>query len=494
VDSGNDRIRKVTPDGMISTVVGNGKDGFGGDGGKAASAQLNRPRGVSVDSFNLYIADSGNDRIRKVTPDGMISTVAGKGKGISPSNSFSGDGGKATSAQLNFPMGIAVDSVGNLYIADSHNDRIRKVTHDGTISTVAGNGLGLWQSTLNISDDGGEATSAWVPAPSDVAVDSAGNLYIPHGNRVSKISPDGVITTIAGGHAFRAPYDMAVDSDGNIYLADEYSNRIRKVTPDGASITIAGNGTRGYSGDGSKAVSAQLAWPRHVAVDAAGNIYIAGGGNRIRKVTADGVITTIAGNGKKGYSGDGGPATSAQISSLTDIAADSKGNLYFTEVEIPNIPLRGSVLPDLMKHRVRKVSSDGVITTIAATGTSVAVDSAGNLYIADRDSIGIRKYTSAGLEITFPGNWDEKLQAIAVDSAGNLYVVEEGNHCISKITPAGVITTVAGNGTAGFSGDGGPAASAQLRNPTKIAVDAAGNLYILDNKNNRIRKVFSASR
>ena len=217
---------------------------------------------MAVDaSGNLYIADTGNNRIRKVSATGIITTVAGNG-----SAGYSGDGGPATSAQLDGPEGVAVDGSGNLYIADTCNNRIRKVSATGIITTVAGNG------SAGYSGDGGPATSAQLSLPAGVAVDGSGNLYI----------------------------------------ADSGNNRIRKVSATGIITTVAGNGSPGYSGDGGPATSAQLNQPAGVAVDASGNLYIAdSSNNRIRKVSATGIITTVAGNGFDGYSGDGGPATSA---------------------------------------------------------------------------------------------------------------------------------------------------------------------------------------
>jgi len=288
------RIRKVTASGVISTVVGNGTRGFSGDGGPAASAQLNFPYGVAVDVVgNLYIADDGNNRVRKVSAGGVISTVAGNG-----TFGFGGDGGPATSAQLYEPSGVAVDVAGNLYIADTANNRVRKVTVAGVISTVAGNG------TSGFSGDGGPATSAQLNLPSGVVVDVADNLYI----------------------------------------ADTINNRVRKVTVAGVISTVAGNGTAGFSGDGGPATSAQLNAPNGVAVDAAGNLYIADGNNVVREVTA-GAISTVAGNGKIGFSGDGGPATSAQLNVPSGVALDAAGNLYIAEVGF-----QGS-------SRIRKVGS-----------------------------------------------------------------------------------------------------------------------------------------
>jgi sugar lactone lactonase YvrE len=503
-DAGSGAIRKVS-NGAITTVAGNGTQGFSGDGGPATGAQLNQPSGVAVDSAgNLYIADSSNYRVRKVS-NGIITTVAGNG-----TPGFSGDNGPATSAQLgrNF-TGLAVDSAGNLYIADMTDSCIRKVSN-GVITTVAGGGGAL--------GDNGPATSARLNSPFGVAVDSTGNLYIADlfNDRIRKVS-SGVIATIAGdGTAGRAgddapatsgqlfdPSGVAMDSVGNVYIADRYNNRIRKVS-NGAIATVAGNGAQGYSGDGGPAASAQLNNPWGVAVDSADNLYIADYGNwRIRKVS-NGVITTVAGNGTPGFSGDGGPAIDAELYAPSGIAVDPAGNLYFA---------------DTLNNRVRKISN-GVIATVAGSGTQllggysgdggpatsaqlyqpdgVAVDSTGNLYIADFYNAVIRE-VSNGVITTVAGDGtggysgdngpatNARLglpQGVTVDSAGNLYISDPAH--IRKVAN-GVITTVAGNGTSGFSGDGGPATDAELYLPSGVAVDSAGNVYIADTDNDRIR-------
>src|ERR1035437_6377065 len=504
-DSGNHRIRKVSG-GTITTGAGNGNSGFAGDGGPATSASLKFPAGVAVDSAgNLYIAEPSNYRVRKVS-GGTITTVAGNGN---PGNSA--DGGPATSASIS-PFGVAVDSAGNLYIADPNNLRIRKVS-GGTITTVAGYG------NQGFSGDGGPATSASLNSPIGVAVDSAGNLYIADTFRIRKVS-GGTITTVAGNGAYRfsgdggpatsawlnIPEAVAVDSAGNLYIADLDNYRVRKVTH-GTITTVAGNGSPGFSGDGGPATLASLSQPTGVAVDSAGNLYIADPNNqRVRKVSG-GTITTVAGNGNAsgGFSGDGGPATSASLDNPGAVAVDSTGNLY---------------IADYLNHRVRKVSG-GTITTVAGNGNygfsgdggpatsasvnpyRVAVDSAGNLYIAELNNR-IRK-VSGGTITTVAGNGNfdssgdggpatsaslEGPVGLAADSADNLYIAETSR--IRKVS-GGTITTVAGNGNYGFSGDGGPASSASLNQPGGVAVDSAGNLYIADLFNYRIREVFARS-
>ncbi len=327
----------VTGTDTITTIAGTGTAGFAGDGGQATSAQLNVPVGVAVDqSGNVYVADALNHRVRRITPAGTITTIAGTGTA-----GFAGDGGQATSAQLNAPNGVAVATNGDVYIADTSNNRIRRVTSAGTITTVAGIG------TAGSTGDGGQATSAQINAPTGVAVDGSGNFYIAevNGNRVRRVTSAGVITTFAGtgtagfsgdgGQAtsaqLRSPFGVALDAAGNLYIADAVNYRIRRVTQAGVITTFAGTGTPGATGDGGQATAAQLNVPLGVAVDAGGNVYIADSSNhRIRRVTAAGVITTIAGNGTAGNTGDGGPAQSAQLNTPQGVAVGRDGSLYLS--------------------------------------------------------------------------------------------------------------------------------------------------------------------
>ncbi|MDN3297266.1 SMP-30/gluconolactonase/LRE family protein, partial [Streptomyces ficellus] len=248
----------------ISTVAGTGIGGFEGDDGPAVSAQLNYPYGIALDSTGtLYFSDHGNHRVRKVTADGTISTIAGTGTA-----GYRGDDGPATSAQLNWPRDVAVDGAGTVYIVDSSNNRVRRIAADGTISTVAGTGK------AGFGGDGGLATSAQL----------------------------------------NVPFGLAVDSTGALYIAEYNSHRVRRITADGKITTVAGTGTAGSKGDGGPAVSAQLNRPQALAVDDTGNLYIADSNNhRVRKVAADGTISTVAGTGTAGFDGDDGPATSAQL-------------------------------------------------------------------------------------------------------------------------------------------------------------------------------------
>ena len=340
----------------IYTVAGNGTAGFSGDNGPATNAQLHGPYGVAVDSNgNLYISDPGNNVVRKVSSS-VISTAAGN-----HTPGYSGDNQSPTGAQLNAPYGVAVDSAGNLYIADSANNVIRKVSK-GLISTVAGNG------TTGYTGDHSQATSAQLATPEGVAVDSAGNIYIADfGNNVIREVSSGQIATTAGngGYGYGGdgnqatsaelyqPVSVAVDSAGNLYIADSVNSRIRKVSASSGQITtVAGNGTSGFAGDGSTATSAELNQPLGVAVDSAGNIYIADTfNNRIRKVS-NGVITTIAGSGTGGYSGDGGAAPNAALYQPTGVAVDSAGNVY---------------LADYVNNRVRVLTQASCMYSVGST-------------------------------------------------------------------------------------------------------------------------------
>lgn len=336
----------------ISTVAGTRTAGPKGDGGRAVDAELKSPYGIAVDSLGtVYISDHGNHRIRKVTTDGKISTVAGNG-----SPSHKGDGGPAVSAQVSSPRDIAVDSTGAVYLADTGNHRVRKITADGMISTVAGTGV------HNSTGDGGPATAARLHTPYGVAVDGEGALFIAEygGHRVRKVAVDGTISTIAGtgsagsggngGAASKAqlnrPYAVAVDGEGNLYIAEADNHRIRKVAADGTISMFAGTGNVGSGGDGGSATSAQLSGPRGMVVDSAGILYVADYGNhRVRKITPDGVISTVAGTESGtsgGFGGDGGPAVAAQLKNPTGLAVDSVDTLF---------------IADHGNHRLRRITS-----------------------------------------------------------------------------------------------------------------------------------------
>ena len=337
--------------GIITTVAGDGTNAFSGDGGAAISAELNYPSGVAINAEgNLFIADSNNGRLRRVDTNGIMTTVAGNG-----TFSFSGDGGAATNAGLG-ASGVTVDVGGNLFIADLGNNRIRKVTTNGIIMTVAGNGTNSFFatgviSTNSYSGDGGAATNAALNSPTDVAVDAGGNLFIAdsRNNRIRMVALNGIITTVAGNGtqsysgdggtatnaALNSPNGIAMDANGNLLIADTGNNRIRKVDINGIITTLAGNGTNGYSGDGSAATNAEILHPSGVAVDTAGNVFIADTYNeRIRKLDANGIIMTVAGNGNYNYlnlSDDGEAATNAALASPWNLAVDAGGDLFIAD-------------------------------------------------------------------------------------------------------------------------------------------------------------------
>ncbi len=323
---------------IISTIAGTGTPGYGGDGGNATAAQIYVPENLAVDSIgNVYIADSRNNRVRKVTPAGLITTIAGTG-----SAAYSGDGGQATAAELAHPFDITIDNGGNLFIVDNANHCIRKIDHSGVITTVVGTGA------AGYSGDGGPATAATFYFPSALVFDDTGNMYISDcgNNCIRKVSVSGTVGTFAGtgtagfsgdgGQATAAmlssPWGMAIDGAGNLLIADKINYRIRKVSTTGIINTVSGGSTSGYSGDGGPASNARIYEPTAMIVDSTGNIYFSDNGNfRIRKITAAGIISTFAGNGIIGYSGDGGPATAAQIGYCLGLARSRAGELFLTD-------------------------------------------------------------------------------------------------------------------------------------------------------------------
>lgn len=329
---GDYKIWKINSVGVVSTGAGNGIENYSGDGGQATSAQLNTPTNLVFDVVgNLYIADSANNRVRKISPTGVITTAAGTGVA-----GYSGDGGAATSAMLNGPEGLASDADGNVYIADTQNNRIRKLLPNGTIISIAGNG------NASFYGDGGPANSASIHAPQGLYSAGGGYIYIADtGNqRIRELLPNGNITTVAGngklgsagdgGEALSAelnlPTGVALDSAGNLYIADQGNNRVRSISPNGVIFTFAGAGSA--LGDGGPAMTAQLSAPASVAADAAGNVYISDTGNNRIRLVSGGTIKTLAGTGVCCYSGDGGPASAAQLNSPSGLVVDSSGRLF----------------------------------------------------------------------------------------------------------------------------------------------------------------------
>jgi uncharacterized protein (TIGR03437 family) len=335
----------------ITTIAGSGGSaGFSGDGGSSVGSQLNFPAGMAVDkSGTLYIADGLNNRVRKVS-GGVISTVAGNGTA-----GFTGDNGSATSAELSNPIGVAVDSSGNLYIADSGNNVVRKVAN-GTITTFAGSN----SAGAGYSGDTGSATGAQLNDPVGVAVDSSGNVYIADaGNNVIRQVSGGTIITAAVG--FTHPDGVAVDSSGNLYVADTVGRRIVKFSG-GAYTTVAGNGNIGFGGDDGPGTRAALNDPMGIAVDSSGNVYIADTFNgRVRILTSSGIITTIAGTGSLYFSGDNGPAIQAALYFPHAVAVDSAGNIYIADTF-------NAVVRELQGGAFPVVSTNGVVNAASFAG------------------------------------------------------------------------------------------------------------------------------
>ena len=507
-DSGNNCVRVISASGTIGTFAGNSSLGpaYGGDGGPAADAALNGPTGVAVDaSGNLYIADTYNNRVRKVAPDGTITTAAGTG-----TPGFSGNNQPVATSALFLPTAVAVDTSGNLYVADLGNSLIRMVA-SGNVKTVAGNPTGVPPS------DGLTAVSVRLSGPTGVAVDPGGNVFFAEGSigsgsglaggvfRIWKVTADGLFFAWAGNgqNSFsgdggpasvaqtNAPSGVALDSSGNLYVADYLNHRVRKITPAGLITTIAGTGVAGFSGDGGPAVNAQLNGPLGVAADAFGNVFIAdSGNNRIREVLADGTIGTYAGNGNAGFFGDGGSALQAAMHSPSALTLDASDNLF---------------VADTLDFRVRKIDVFNIITTVAGNGlqgsagdgglassaslnapTGVAVDGAGDIFIADAGAGQVRKVAPNGAISTVVGGGPSP-RGVAVDAAGNLYIADDAHNQVRQISEGGIVTTISGTGACCYSGDGGPAVLAQWNQPRGLVVDPTGNVYVADAGNNAIR-------
>jgi sugar lactone lactonase YvrE len=473
-------IRQVSPTGIISTVFT-----LSGSPG----TDLKQVEGLGIDAQdNLYLTEWLGHTVLKIGANGSATTIAGTGAA-----GFSGDGGPATAAQLYGPSAVAIANDGTVYIADSGNNRVRKVALDGAISTIAGTGSSLGNILLppvfqacEFSGDGGLATSASLCNPAQLAFDQAGGLWVADfGNsRVRRISPEGIIATVAGngqfvpvgqtgdgidyspatpfssgdgGPAIHATFDRVggaiYDAAGNLYVSDSGGNRIRKIAPDGTIGTVAGTGQAGYSGDGGPALQATLFGAGPLAVDPKGDLYVLTGDSRVRKITADGTIHLVAGTGTgvglDRAQGDGGPAVNATLNEPGGVAFDAQGNIY---------------IADTSNARLRKIDTSGIITTIVGPGqpgtdyyNAAAVDPQGNMFLA---------WTHAAL---YP--------AVTTNAVSGM---------VLRVNPGGTLSRVVGNGqpcTGGpfgtqFAFDGMPALDAQLCEVRSFTIDKNGVMYL----------------
>ena len=444
----NDRLRVVSSSGVISTFAGNGLSGPPLSGsGSASTVALDRPSAVAVDNAgNVLIADSAANQIVEVTPSGIAGVFAGTGVA-----GFSGDGGPATAAELDYPNALAISATGALLISDGGNRRVREVSASGIITTVAGNG------TLGLSGDGGPAAEAGLSEPLGVAV-GPGGVYVADAwnDAVRRNLPSGVIETVAtAADGLSFPVAVAVDAAGDIFVAD-WSNRVVEITPSGTATTFAGTGVAGFSGDGGPATAAELDHPSGLAVASNGDVYIAdAGNNRVRMVNPSGIITTVAGTGVAGFSGDGGPATAAELDYPNGLALGPDGGLF---------------IADRNNQRIREILPDGTITTVAGNG-----------------EVGYTGENVPALSeaLNYPAG-------VAVGPSGNLYIADDGNCIVQKVTMAsGDVTTIAGwtpiRGVTPVCGYIGADGSGMLNHPTSVAVDPGVGILIADSLNNRVR-------
>jgi sugar lactone lactonase YvrE len=542
-DLENNTIRKITPSGVVTTLAGTAGS-YGSADGTGAAALFHGPSGVAVDgSGNVFVADAGNNTIRKITPGGVVTTLAGTA-GLSGSAD-----GTGAAARFKGPSGVAVDGSGNVFVGDYSNYTIRKITPSGVVTTLAGtagswgsadgtgaaarfNGLAAvavdgsdnvfvadsWNSAIRkITPSGVVTTLVSAGYPEGVAVDGSGNVFFAdHSNTIRKITPSGVVTTLAGsadqpGSAdgtgaaalFYWPAGVAVDGSGNVFVADDGNNTIRKITPSGVVTTLAGSADQRGSADGTGA-AARFNGPEGVVVDGSGNVFVADDGNNtIRKITPSGVVTTLAGTAGSWGSADGTGAA-ARFNGPDGVAVDGAGNVF---------------VADSWNNTIRKITPSGVVTTLAGTAGSwgsadgtgaaarfngpegVAVDGSGNVFVADAGNSTIRKITPGGVVTTLAGTAGSyggadgtgaaalfnEPEGVAVDGSGNVFVADAGkSSTIRKITPSGVVTTLAG--TAGLSGSAdGTGAAASFSFPSGVAVDGSGNVFVADG--NTIRKI-----
>jgi sugar lactone lactonase YvrE len=499
-DKNNNRIRKVTPDGVVTTLAGDGTAGF-------TISSFNNPQGITVDRLrNAYVADTGNHSIRRITNvytlpenNGVVTTIAGSGTPAITDGSGIG-------ANFNAPRGLDIDQEGNVFVADTGNNRIRKITPAGVVTIYAG------QATAGFLDSTG--TNARFNAPWGIAVDLLGNVWVGDSanhrvrqiDRYLTVSSRGTGSTTFSSDNLNTPQQITVSRSGNVFVADVNNHRIRSFTPGvGGFGVIAGNGTVS-SVDGFR-TTATFNRPEGVAIASDGTMYVAEyGTHRIRRITPGGYVSTFAGTTQGFLDGVG---TNARFNFPRGIAVGPDDTIY---------------VADESNHRIRKITPSGVVTTLAGTtsgfqngvGTNarfnfpvgIAVDPLGNLYIGDRSNNRIRKIGGTAAQLppnqaivtTIAGSTTEGFQngvgssalfyyprGIALGPDGNLYVADASNNAIRRVTPAGVVTTFAGQITAGFTN--GTGTNARFNFPWMITVDSAGNVYVGDETNNCIRKI-----
>ncbi|MEY2496367.1 MAG: hypothetical protein QOJ45_2859 [Verrucomicrobiota bacterium] len=508
-DAGNQTIRKVTPAGVVSTFAGQGQT-FGSADGSGASARFNSPSDCAMDSAgNIYVADTGNHTIRKITPGGAVTTFAGK-PGVA-----GGADGSAASATFNQPFGVAVDQSGNVYVADAANSTIRRISTTGEVVTLAGS------AGVTGSSDGLGAAARF-RIPEGIAIDSTGTIYVSDtGNHtIRTISPSGVVITLAGAAGlagtsdgsgpaarFNRPYHIVADTNGSMYVADAGNHTIRLVTATGSVSTVAGSGGTPGNVDGP-GDTARFNLAKGIAIDSSGTLGIADtGNNEVRKVS-NGTVSTLAGTNRSSAGSEDGPRLSARFYFPYDLARDGNGNLF---------------VADFANNTIRKITPDGIVSAIAgAVGlagyvdgvgsaarfnqpTGVAADRFGNVYVGDSNNYVIRKITSGGVVSTLAGEPHvsgssdgtgaaahfKYTRALAADSNGNVYVADAFNNSIRKITPMGEVTTLAGCATCNPATVDGKGSAARFNDPSALAIDEAGNLYVAGSFNGTIRKVTS---
>ncbi|HWA28885.1 MAG TPA: immunoglobulin domain-containing protein [Lacunisphaera sp.] len=506
-DTGNHTIRKITPAGLVTTLAGSAGQSGSTDGAGTA-ARFTSPQGIGVKSDgSVYVCDTGNRTIRKIATTGLVSTYAGS-PGVSGSV-----GGAVSAARFRTPAGMAIDPAGNIYIADTTDRTIRRITPSNIVITMAGSGLAA-------GTQDGTGTAARFTAPTDITLDGAGNFHVTDGSGIRKITTgatDYLVTTIAGNPVlpgdpaegsgmsvlFRNPSGLTMDGAGVVYVVDSGNNQIRKISAAGMVTSLAGMPPSTGTTDGT-GTAARFAGPWGAAVDAAGNLYVTDTqSHTIRKIAPGGVVTTLA--GMPGVPGSlDGPGSTARFLVPRGIAVNNAGEIF---------------VADSGNNRIRKIATDGTVTTFAGglngstdgTGTAarftlpmgLTLDGTGNLYVADNGNSTIRKITPAGVVTTIAGSPGQSGTAdgvgtaarfyapfgITADGAGNLYVADTFNNTIRKVAPDGTVSTFAGTSNDSVRWRDGVGSAARFYRPMGIAADVGGNLYVTENSNHTVRKI-----